>query len=37
MPAEPPGNAEYMIAAYVVAAVVLIGYWVLLWRKARRP
>ena len=35
MGAEPPSNGEYMIAADVVAAVILIGYWVRLWRKAR--
>jgi hypothetical protein len=36
MPPEPPSNAEYMIAAYIVAAVILVGYWVRLWVKARR-
>lgn len=35
MPPEPPSNGGYMIAAYVVAAVILIGYWVMLWRKAK--
>jgi hypothetical protein len=25
---ETPQNAGYMIAAYVVTAVVLVGYWV---------
>jgi hypothetical protein len=35
MPAEPPSNGEYMIAAYGVAAVILVGYWVRLWRKAK--
>jgi hypothetical protein len=25
-----------MIAAYVIAAVVLLGYWVVLWRKAKK-
>jgi hypothetical protein len=24
-----------MIAAYVVTAIILIGYWVKLWRKAQ--
>ena len=36
MPPEPPSNGEYMIAAYLVAAVILIGYWLRLWRKAKR-
>jgi hypothetical protein len=27
MPPEPPQNAGYMIAAYVVAGVILVGYW----------
>ena len=35
MPIEPPDNAGYMIAAYVVAAVILAGYAVSLWRRAR--
>jgi hypothetical protein len=35
MPPEPPSNGEYMIAAYVVAAIILIGYWVRLWWKAK--
>jgi hypothetical protein len=35
MPAEPPQNAEYLVAAYVIAMVILIGYWVVLWRKAK--
>jgi cytochrome oxidase assembly protein ShyY1 len=33
---EPPENSGYMIAAYVIAAVILIGYWVALWRKAKK-
>jgi hypothetical protein len=36
MPAEPPQNGSYLIAAYIVTAVILIGYYCLLWRKARR-
>jgi hypothetical protein len=36
MPVEPPQNGEYLIAAYVVATVILLGYWSMLWRKARR-
>ena len=29
----PPENAGYMIAAYVVTAVILLGYVGLLWRR----
>lgn len=29
-------NANYMIAAYVVTAVILVGYAVALWRASRR-
>jgi hypothetical protein len=36
MLAEPPQNGEYLVAAYVVATVILLGYWVSLWQKARR-
>ncbi|HYF38704.1 MAG TPA: hypothetical protein VD930_03365 [Gemmatimonadales bacterium] len=36
MPPEPPSNGEYMAAAYIVAALILLGYWVRLWVKARR-
>jgi hypothetical protein len=32
MPIEPPQNGEYLVAAYVVTAVILVGYWVWLWR-----
>ncbi|HEV8598613.1 MAG TPA: hypothetical protein VGQ69_04580 [Gemmatimonadales bacterium] len=35
MPADPNANAGYMIAAYVVTAVILVGYAVMLWRKRR--
>ena len=34
--AEPPENGGYMIAAYVVAPVILVGYAVMLVRRARR-
>jgi hypothetical protein len=33
---EPPSNGEYMVAAYVVTAVILVGYWVRLWRMMRK-
>ena len=36
MPLEPPRNGEYLIAAYVVTTVILLGYWVRLWRRGRR-
>jgi hypothetical protein len=36
MPPEPPQNGEYLLAAYLIGAVILVGYFFLLWRKARR-
>ena len=36
MLAEPPQNGEYLVAAYVVVTVILLGYWIRLWGKARR-
>lgn len=30
-----PNNGGYMIAAYVVAAVILVGYTAVLWRTAK--
>ena len=36
MQVEPPQNGQYLVAAYVIAAAILIGYWAMLWRKARR-
>jgi hypothetical protein len=32
----PPENGSYMVAAYIVTAAVLVGYAVLLVRRARR-
>jgi hypothetical protein len=32
----PPENRAYMVAAYVVVAVVLVLYTVTLWRRGRR-
>jgi hypothetical protein len=32
----PPDNAGYMVAAYVVTAVILAGYALSLWGRARR-
>jgi hypothetical protein len=36
LPAETPQNAEYMVAAYVVAPVILVGYLAWLWGRVRR-
>jgi hypothetical protein len=36
MPAEPNANAGYMIAAYIVTAVILVGYALVLWRRTVR-
>jgi hypothetical protein len=36
LPAEPPQNAEYMVAAYVAAPVILVGYLAMLWRRMKR-
>ncbi len=35
MPPEPPQNGEYLVAAYVITTVILLGYWGALLRKAR--
>ena len=36
MQAEPPQNGEYLVAAYVIATVILMGYWAALWRRAKK-
>ncbi len=36
MPVDPGANAGYMIAAYIVTAVILAGYALVLWREYRR-
>ncbi len=36
MPETVPQNAGYMIAAYIVTGVILIGYAVSLYLRARR-
>jgi hypothetical protein len=36
MMTEPPSNGEYLIAAYVVTTVLLVGYWLRLWRMANK-
>jgi hypothetical protein len=36
MAPETPQNAAYMVAAYIVTPVILVGYLVSLWRRVRR-
>jgi hypothetical protein len=36
MLAEPPQNGEYLIAAYIVTTVILVGYWLGLWRAVKK-
>ena len=36
MLAETPQNGEYLVAAYVTGAVILVGYWLRLAGRARR-
>jgi hypothetical protein len=36
MQSEPPANGQYLVAAYIVTAVILLGYAGVLWRKARK-
>lgn len=31
----PPDNGGYMVAGYVVTAVILVGYVLVLWRRSR--
>jgi hypothetical protein len=31
-----PANAGYMVAAYLVTGLILVGYAVVLWRTARK-
>jgi hypothetical protein len=33
---EPPANGAYLVAAYIVTAVIVLGYAGALWRRARR-
>jgi hypothetical protein len=32
---EPPQNGGYLIAAYVVTPVILVGYLMSLWRRLK--
>jgi len=36
MPPETPQNGEYLVVAYVIATLILVGYWVSLWRRAKK-
>ena len=36
LPPEPPQNGGYLVAAYIVTLLVLVGYWVRLWVRARK-
>jgi len=36
MAVDPTANGGYVVAAYVVTAVILLGYAVVLWRKTKR-
>jgi hypothetical protein len=36
MQIDPTANGGYVLAAYVVTAVILVGYALVLWRKAKR-
>jgi hypothetical protein len=36
MDVDPGANAGYMIAAYIVTAVILVGYALVLWRRYNR-
>jgi hypothetical protein len=36
MPFETPQNQGFLVAAYVVAALIYLGYSVSLWRRSRR-
>ena len=31
-----PNNANYQIAAYIVAAVIVVGYSIVLWRGSKK-
>ena len=36
MAPETPQNAGYMLAAYIITPVILVGYLVSLWRRAKK-
>ena len=35
MPPETPQNGEYLVAAYAITIVILLGYWIAVWRRIR--
>jgi hypothetical protein len=35
MPVDPTANGGYVVAAYTVTAVILIGYAVVLWARSK--
>jgi hypothetical protein len=35
MPPETPQNGEYLVAAYVITVVILMGSWVTLWSRVK--
>jgi hypothetical protein len=37
MPEGVPQNAAFMVAAYVITAVIVVGYAVLLYRRTLKP
>jgi len=37
MPEGVPQNGAFMIAAYVVTAVIVVGYAVILYRRTLKP
>jgi hypothetical protein len=37
MPETVPPNGAYMVAAYTIAAVILLFYTITLWRRGRTP
>jgi hypothetical protein len=36
MPIEPPSNGQYLLAAYLIGGVILLGYFLSLWLKSRK-
>ena len=36
MPPETPQNGGYLVVAYVITTVILLGYWLALWRRAKK-
>ena len=36
MPETVPQNGGYMAAAYIVAALILVAYTIILWRRGTR-